>query len=90
MLKADTCPKCDMEYPTNVHTSHCEGTKLQSPKPLEVTIKFVNNEVLTVQAERGIEITNQQNEPMFFRMQSGLDTVWVNPDFVVSMVAKEI
>jgi hypothetical protein len=90
MLTADTCPKCDLKFPTQIHLESCDGS-VKELRPLKVSIKFVNGEVLSVQTDNhGIEITNQRDEPRFFKMKCGTELVWVNPDHVVSMVAEEV
>jgi hypothetical protein len=83
MLKADTCPKCDLEHPTSVHLQTCGGPKVSTP--CEIIIRLVNGEPLTIQAKNYPEILKAPVGWLMIVSETG-EEVYVNSDHVVSVV----
>ena len=84
------CPKCSMLHPTVLHVSVCKGAVLPAPKPTKIKFLLVNGGNLTVHSKYGLEILNEPHGLIFFKMDSPSgETVYVNPDHVVSAVLED-
>ena len=88
------CPKCAMECPTSLHLTVCDGPATPPPAPsaraVKAVFQLVNGQNLTVRAKRGVEVTEDPRGLYFFKMESQTgETVYVNPDHVVSAVLEE-